>query len=381
MVSQNIVSPDDQSATFVELFFDIVFVFSVTQVVQLIHHDLMWETVGQGILVFWMVWWAWTQFTWALNAADTTNQLVEIGTLIATGVAFFMAAALPDAFHGRELEFAIPYVLVRVIGLGLYAWVASADASQAAAVRKFGAVSLSGLVAVLIGGLAGGTLQYVFWGLAIGLDIAAAVIGGRMEGWNIHPEHFGERHGLFVIIALGETLIIAAGGVAGVEWTTTLIGVAILAVGTSCGLWWSYFAHAKQKLDHALENCRGAVQSMMGRDVFSLAHFPMLFGVIAYAVAVEEAVLHPNDPLSVGGRLALAAGLVLFVGGMAGAIWRATSLILISRIAVIGVTGIAILGLAGVDPIVTLAIAFGGVVVIGVLEISAYRRTSKEVAA
>ena len=123
------------------------------------------EVVGQSILVFWLVWWAWTQFTWSLNAADTTHYLVEIGVLAATAVAFFMAVAVPGAFADRSLWFAVTYVLVRVLGLTLYEWVASEDASQQAAVRRFTLVSAGGLFVVLVGGYLGGTAQYVLWGL------------------------------------------------------------------------------------------------------------------------------------------------------------------------------------------------------------------------
>lgn len=368
MNAQSIASPENQKVTFVELFFDLVFVFSVTQVVGLLHHSLNWIGVGQAILVFWLVWWAWTQFTWALNAADTTHYLVELGTLAATAVAFFMAVDLPDAFHERGLWFAIPYVLVRVIGLAIYAWVASEDPSQRAAVQTFSLVSIGGLVAVMIGGFMGGTMQYWFWGLGILLDIIAALVGAQSEGWNLHPEHFGERHGLFVIIALGETLIVAAGGLTGVPWTGALITVAILVVAITCGFWWSYFAQTKVELDHALEASRGAAQSMMARDVFSLLHFPMLCGVIAYAVAVEEAVVHPAEPLPFEGRIALAAGLVLFVGGMAVAMWRATRHLLWSRLILVMVTAIIVVGVAGVPPLLTLAIAFAGIIIIVVME-------------
>lgn len=368
MSSQNIVSPEDQSATFIELFFDLVFVFSVTQVVSLLHDGLNWIVVGQALLVFWLVWWAWTQFTWALNAADTTHQLVELGTLLATGVAFFMAVALPNAFLGRALWFAMPYVLVRVIGLSLYAWVASADPSQRAAVRTFALVSIGGLAAVLVGGFVGGAAQVWFWGLAIILDVVAAAVGGRAEGWNLHPEHFGERHGLFVIIALGETLIVAAGGVTAAPWTGALIAVALLAVAITCGLWWSYFTRAKPELDHALELSHGAEQSTMARDVYSLIHFAMLCGVIAYAVAIGEAVAHSGEPLPLMGRIALAVGLALFVGGMAMAMWRATHRLLLPRLILTVATAIAVVAVAGVAPLITLAIAFAGIVAIAALE-------------
>jgi low temperature requirement protein LtrA len=279
-----------------------------------------------------------------------------------------MSVAVPDAFLGRALWFAITYVLVRVIGLILYAWVASEDPSQRVAVQRFATVSIGGLIAVLIGGFIGGTIQYWFWGTAILLDVIAAAIGGRAEGWNIHPDHFGERHSLFVIIALGETLIVAASGVTDASWTGDLLAVAVLAVAIICGLWWSYFPRAKPVLDEALASRQGAEQSMMARDVFSLIHFPMLCGVIAYAVAVEEALAHPGDPLPLAGRIALAVGLALFVGGMAVAIWRATRHLLLFRVVLIVGTAIAVAAVAGVAVLYTLAIAFVGIAIIIVAE-------------
>ena len=368
MAAQSIVSPEDQSATFIELFFDLVFVFSVTQVVSLLHHGLELLVVVEAVLVFWLVWWAWTQFTWALNAADTTHPLVEMGTLAATGVAFFMAVALPDAFHGSALIFGGAYVLVRAIGLGLYARVAAANADQQTAVRTFALLSLAGMVTVLIGAAAGGTLQLVFWGITIALDLVAAAISGQREGWNLHPEHFSERHGLFVIIALGETLIVAAGGVTGAEWTSDLVIVAILAVAITCGLWWSYFTRAKPALDHALETHKGVAQSLLARDAHTLVHFVMLCGVIAYAVAVEEVIAHPHDPLHLDGQLALGLGVLLFVGGMALALWRATRHLLLPRVLIALVTAVLVVVVSGVAPAFSLAIVLVGVVAIAIIE-------------
>ena len=368
MDTTTLVSPDDQNVTFVELFFDLVFVFSVTQVVALLHHGLNWATVGQAILVFWLVWWAWTQYSWALNAADTTHPIIELGTLLATAVAFFMAVALPGAFEERALWFAIPYVLVRVIGLVLYTGVTSQNPQQAAGVRRFAIVSIGGLVAVLIGGSVGGTLQYLFWGLAILLDIVAAAAAGQSEGWNIHPEHFGERYGLFVIIALGETLIVAAGSVAGASWTNILLMVAVLAVALTCGLWWSYFPRAKPILDHALKSGSEVRRSEIARDVFTLLHFPMILGIAFYAAAIGEAAVHPDIPLSLAARIGLAVGLILFVGGMAVAVWRATQRILVPRFVLIMVTAFVIVVLSDLMPFFTLAIAFVGVLLVALVE-------------
>lgn len=365
---RSIVSPEDQKVTFVELFFDLVFVFSITQIVGLLHVRLDWVMIGQAILVFWLVWWAWTQFTWTLNAADTTHPLVAFATLIATGVAFFMAVAVPGVFGDRAAWFAVPYVLIRLIGLTLHKRVGEeADPSQHAAVRNFALVSSGGLAAVLAGAFAGGEAQYWLWGLTIFLDMVAAAIGGQSEGWNLHPEHFGERHGLFMIIALGESLIVAAGGVSGGAWTVSLITVGVMAVAVTCAMWWSYFPRAKPVLDQALEESHGAQRSMLARDVYSLLHFPMLCGVIGVAVAVDEAVAHPTDTLGFEARLALAAGVALYLGSTASAMRRASGRWSTVRLVVATVAALAVLAVPG-PPLVSLMIAFAGIAMVAATE-------------
>ena len=373
----SIVSPQDQSVTFVELFFDVVFVFSITQVASLLHHQLDWTGLGQAVLVFWLVWWGWTQFTWALNAADTTHVAVELGTLLATGVAFFMAVAIPRSFSGDAIWFALPYVLVRLIGLGLYVRVAwAADRSQRAVVRTFAFMSVGGLAAVMAGAIVGGNALYWLWGLAILLDIIAAVVAGGAEGWNLHPDHFGERHGLFVIIALGESLIVAGGGLASVEIDLNVIAVGALTVATTCALWWSYFGSAKLQLDRALGSVSGADLSSMGRDVYSLLHYPMILGVIGVAVAIEEIVLRPAEPLDLANRLTLALGVALFTGGMSMCLWRATGSLPGMRLALAGLTAMAVVAAGGVLPVLSLTIAFGGVAILAALEHRAHLPTA-----
>ena len=362
------VSPDDQNVTFVELFFDLVFVFSVTQIVSLFHHHMDWGTVGRAVLVFWLVWWGWTQFTWALNAADTNHGGVRLWTLVATGIAFFMAVTIPDAFGERALGFAVFYVAVRSVGLWVYAWVACADPSQTAAVRRFTVASIFGLIAVLAGAWLGGTLQLVCWAAAIGLDVVAALIGGQEEGWNLHPDHFAERHGLFVIIALGEGLIVAASGLVGEDWDPNRLTVGILAVATTCALWWIHFHRAKPMLDHAFETTPPGRRSRMGRDVYSLFHFPILCGIVAIAVALEHALSHPSEPLPRSTAMALVLATVLYGGGMVMATLRATGRLLKTRL-ILGTAVVAFyLLVPDLSPAVGLGVLFVAAVLIGVAE-------------
>ena len=365
--SVSIVSPDDQRVTFVELFFDLVFVYGVTQVASLIHGHFDLKSAGSALLVFWLVWWAWTQFTWALNAANTDHHRVQGVTLLATAIAFLMGVGIPGALGASALWFAVPYVAVRVVGLLLYYWVAWSDPQQRQAVRVFGLLSLGGLVAVLAGAVAGGALLYWLWGLAIALDLLAAGIGAQREGWNLHPEHFVERHGLIVIIALGEALIVAAAGLAGAVKTAAAIATAVLAVAVTCGLWWTYFRGVRLTFEHALASREGHARSGMARDVFSVLHFPMLCGVIAMAAATEEALGHPNEALSLGGRIFLAAGATLFVCGTAAATWRATGKGRPWRWVLAPVTAVAVALLAAA-PWVAMALLLAMLVTVSILE-------------
>lgn len=368
MTTKSIVSPEDQKVTFVELFFDLVFVFVVTQVVGLFHEELSLITVGQAILVFWLVWWAWTQFTWTLNTADTTHSYIQLVVLVATGIAFFMAVALPRAFGDQSAWFGVTYVLVRLLGLTLSLWLTSTDPDQGNTIRVFAIFSIGGLTAVLIGALIGGTVQLWLWGLAIALDVGAAAAGGLAEGLNLLPEHFSERHGLFIIIALGESLIVAAAGVAGTLDSSEIQPIAILAVAITGALWWSYFPRTKPLLDQAVESGHGADQVRLARDVFSILHFPMVFGIIAYAVTLEEVVLHPHEPLSLAGRVALAFGILLFVGGMAVAVYRATHQILLPRAILVLVIAVAVMAFSGIGAAVTLGMALSGLIAMLLIE-------------
>jgi low temperature requirement protein LtrA len=249
----------------------------------------------------------------------------------------------------------------------VYDWVAWTDPAQRAAVRKFSAVSVAGLIAVLAGGFIGGTAQYALWGAAIVLDIVAAGIGGQAEGWNLHPEHFSERHGLFVIIALGESLIVAASGLTVESWPASLVMAAIAAVAVTGAMWWTYFASAKDRLEHALKSVRGNAQSSLARDAFSVIHFPMMCGVIGYAAVVEEILAHPAAPVELPGRVLLATSLVLFVGGLGLALRRAGLTATAARIwAPIGAG--AVIVAAPVSGWGSLAIMFGGILAVAISE-------------
>jgi len=324
-------APADQQVTFVELFFDLVFVFAITQVTKVVVEDLTWGGASEALLVFWMIWWAWTQFAWALNPADTTHGVVRVVTLLATAAGFLMAVNVPGAFAETGVWFAATYALVRVLGLGIYLLVASGAPSQLAAVRTFAVRSSLPIALALVGGFFESPVRGWIWLAAVILDVVAAGRSGNNEGWDVRPGHFAERHGLFVIIALGESLIVAGQSVLSTESSALLFGVALGAVTVTCLMWWLYFGWWQPGMEHQLTIATGSAQPRLARDAYSLMHFVLLAGVIAVAAGIEEMVLHPDEPLPTVVRLTLALGIVLYLGGTDLAWWRATGHILIAR--------------------------------------------------
>ncbi len=378
MTINPVATPEGQGVTWVELFFDLIFVFSVTQLVGLLHDGFTWMAVGQVALAFWFVWFAWGQFTWALNAANTRNNKVQRFTLGAGAVAFVMAVSIPDAFHDRALIFAITYVGVRLMGISIFLVASWHDSDQKQAVIRFASFSLPGLVLVLAGGVLGGDGQYWAWGAAVVIDLLAATLATDGGGFNIDREHFSERHGLFVIIALGESLIIAAAGLAGREWTAKLTLFALASLALTFGLWWSYFAGTKDKLDSLFESLSESAVANVARDSFSMFHYPMLLGIIGIGAVVEEGIVHPEEPLHTEARVALGVGIALFVVGMGLALKRAGGGWHLPRMAVTAIIAVVVVFVADVDAYVTILISLVGLIVIGTIEHIQYEGSSPE---
>lgn len=360
-------APTGQPVTFVELFFDLVFVFAVTQVTAFTVHHLDASGVAHALLLFWLIWWAWTQFTWSLSPADTEAPAVRIATLVATAVAFAMAASVPQAFEeGGGLWFAVPYVVIRVIGLGIQVAVDREEVDHDVSRARL-AISTVGLLLMLLGGALGPEVRPWIWLGVVVVDVLAAT-GAADAVWDIDCRHFCERHGLFVIIALGESLIVTGSVVAEQERTADLVLAAGLAVVVVSLLWWTYFGWLKEALEHHFAEVVPARVGVIARDAFSLGHFPLICGVIGVAVAVEEIALHPGEPQPGEVIAALVVGTGLFVGSSALSYWRLCGALLVPRLVVLAVTLALTVAVAGAHPAVPLAVVAAGLLVICVLE-------------
>ncbi len=365
--------------TFVELFFDLVFVFAVTQLTGLTAHDLTPDGILRSILLGWLIWWAWTQFTWTLNPADTTHPVVRIVTLAATAVALVMAASVTRAFAADALWFAVPYVLVRVLGLGLQVRVDMERVGGShAGVATWAGFSTIGLVLVLVGAMVDPALRPWVWLLAILADLLAAARAGRNTVWDLNPAHLSERHGLFVIIAIGESLIVAGSAVANDERSTALAAAAAAAILVASLLWWTYFGWLKDALEHRYAAAPPERMGPLARDAFSLAHFPLIGGIVGFAVAIEEIGAHPDEPAPAAVLASLGIGVALFVASSALSLRLCGGRLLVPRLAVLAVMLIALILVAPLQPVWPLVVVAAALLAIVVVEGSGQRLPSKD---
>ena len=169
----SIIATSDKSADFVELFFDLIFVFAIPKITNLTASHLDIKQMFQSIVIFWLIWWAWSQFTWTLNSANTSHSFIRLCTLLATALAFVMATATDRAFDIGVMWFALPYIVIKLLGLGLYLLVTREDKGQRTAVAVFAGFSLTGLAVVLAGAFADPQLRVLWWLAAIVLDMIA----------------------------------------------------------------------------------------------------------------------------------------------------------------------------------------------------------------
>ena len=317
-----------------ELFFDLVFVLGITQTVALIidGHDA--QSLWRAALVLAMLWWAWTQFTWTANSIDLTSTKTRIAFFIAMGAALIMAVAVPTAFGDGGVWLAIGYIVVRAIGVWLHL-TETTDPEMLASVRLFAAVSWVGPLVLLIGAFVDPPGRSWIWVAGGLLEVASAgIVGGK--AWHLQEGHFAERHGLIYIIALGEGIVavglIAAGIVAEDGLDGVLLATMLLAVAGVSALWWSYFDRLTHVVENGLRRAKDA-QGPVARDAYSLGHYPMIAGVVFFAAAAEEVVLHPGDPLGGFTRLLVALSFGLALLAQAAIVRRVGGPILTERIA------------------------------------------------
>ena len=348
---------EDRSASFVELFFDLVFVFGVTQVVALVHGHLDWPTLGKAAVVLNLMWWLWTQFTWMAGNADVAKLQPGVVLLAATAGTFIMGVSVQGAFADDGSTFGMAYFGVMVMA-AVFFYFRLASTNEMEGYWAYIPRVMVGNVLVLIGGFASEGIRPWVWLAAVVVSVASAAAAGRVE-YTIGAGHFAERHGLFVIIVLGEVLIATGLGVVGAERTGPFYVAGTAMLLTALALWWSYFDWLFRIGERALKAATGIVQGRLARDVYSIAHYPLVAGVVLFAIGTEELLAHPGDALDAASRWAFIGGLVIYLASQSVMVWRMHRHITVERWTAIGLLVVAGLALGDVSGAVLGALACG----------------------
>jgi low temperature requirement protein LtrA len=297
-----------------ELFFDLVFVLALTQSTALISDHPTWDGVAQGMLVLGVLWWSWTAYAWLTSVVDPEEGAVRIAIFAAMAAFLIVALCVPEAFGDLALTFAVAYAGVRFAQIALFLIASGDDPALRKSVTGL-AISTAIGVGLLVGAaFLDGVGQGALWALALLLDMAGPYFFGA-EGWKLVPEHFAERHGLIIIIALGES-IVAIGVAADVGLDAGVVAAAVLGIGLASAMWWVYFdvvaLVSARRLARAEE---GRERNELARDSYSYMHFVLVAGVILLAFGIKKVLGHVEDPLKVVPAFGLLGGLAVYLLG------------------------------------------------------------------
>jgi low temperature requirement protein LtrA len=298
-----------------ELFFDLVFVFTITQLTTVLVNEPTAKGLLQVVLMFGVIWWMYDGYAWLTNAVAPDRASRRAILLAGMAAYLVIGLSIPGAFDGSGPAFGVSYMAVVIVHTALFT--RSSSQSTLDAIVSLAPFNLSTGGLVLAGGIAGGTATYVLWGLAFLAEWVTPRFTG-VSDFEVGPAHFVERHGLVVIVAIGESVVAVGIGASGLPVGIELAAVAVLGLLLSACLWWAYFgAGDDARAEHALAAAPPARRSILALNAFGYAHLPILLGVIAAAAGVKKAIGHPGVHLHGGQGLELGAGVALFMLGTA----------------------------------------------------------------
>jgi low temperature requirement protein LtrA len=310
----------EQRVTPLELFFDLVFVFALTQVTRLLADDPTWEGLLRGLGVMAALWWAWSAYAWLTDEIDHDEGVNRLAMLVSMAAMLLVALATPRAFGDDALVFGAAYLVVRLMHLVLYI-VGTPDVHVRAAMVALSRTSVPAPVLLLAASFLDGAAQGAVWALALLIDYSGPYLFG-VRGLRISPGHFAERFGLIVIIALGESIVAIGVGAAGLELDAGLLIAAVLGIAVSASLWWAYFDVAAVLAEHRLREARGDAQPELARDAYAYLHLPLVTGIVLLALGIKKTVEHVDVPLDDVPAVALCGGVALYLAAHVAFGWR-----------------------------------------------------------
>jgi low temperature requirement protein LtrA len=318
------LEPDaEHQVTPLELFFDLVFVFAMTQVTTLLADDPTWGGVLRGMLVLSALWWAWAVYAWLTSTTDVDEGGVRLTMLASIGAMLVVALAVPGAFGDDPVVFGAAYLLVRVLHLVLSAIVARDDPDRRGALLRFAPTAILGPLLLVLAGFLEGDARIALWVVALAMDYLGPVVIGVGRGWRVAPEHFAERHGLIILIALGES-IIAIGVGAGLELTTGVIVGAALGIVVVSALWWLYFDVAAIFARRRLMQAEGLELHRLALHSYSYLHLPMIAGIVLFALGLKTTLGDVGETLETVPAVGLCGGAALYLVAHVAFLFRTT---------------------------------------------------------
>jgi len=311
----------EDRVTPLELFFDLVFVLALTQCTALMADHPDWEGLAKGMLVLGVMWWSWVGYAWLTSVVDPEEGAVRLAIFGAMAALLVVALCIPEAFDHLALLFACAYAVVRAGQLALFRVASRDDPALRRSVTGLAVGTAVGVGLLIAASLADGVTQGGLWALALLLDMLGPYLFGS-EGWKLVPGHFAERHGLIVIIALGESIVaIGVGAEVGVD--AGVVAAAVFGIVVAAALWWLYFdvvaLVAARRLEHAAP---GRERNEIARDSFSFLHLPMIAGIVLLALGFKKTLEHVDDALKIEIAVAMLGGLVAYLLAHVAFRWR-----------------------------------------------------------
>ena len=313
----------EHQVTPLELFFDLTFVFAITQVTILLADDPTWRGVFRGMLVLAALWWAWSVYAWLTSAIDVDEGGVRLVMLASMGAMFGVALAVPGAFGDDAVLFGVAYLLVRLLHLVLSATVVRDDPVRRGALLRFAPTAILGPCLLVLAGFLDGDARIAVWIVALAIDYLGPVVIGVGQGWRVAPEHFAERHGLIILIALGESLI-AIGLGAGIQLDAGALTAAALGIVVVAALWWLYFDVAAIFARRRLMQATGLELHRLALHSYSYLHLPMFAGIVLFALGLKTTLDHVGETLDVVPAVGLCGGAALYLVGLIAFLFRTT---------------------------------------------------------
>jgi low temperature requirement protein LtrA len=346
---------DSDRVSPLELFFDLVFVLALTQCTALMADEPTWTGLAKGLAVLGVLWWCWVGYTWLCSVVDPEEGTVRFALFTAMAGLLVVSLCVPDAFGDEALVFAIAYGLVRSMQIVLFFVASRDDPGLRHSVAGLLISTCIGVGLLTAAAFADGTLQGALWALALVLDVGGPLLIDS-SGWRMNPEHFAERHGLILIIALGESIVaIGVGAEAGV--TTGVAVAAVLGVAVAAAQWWLYFDVVALVAARRLQNAQqGRERNRIGRDSFSYLHFPMMAGIVLVALGMKKTLGHTDEALKVESATALLAGTSVYLLAHVAFRWRNVHTLNRQRLLVALLLPLLIIAAVQIPALLTLAI-------------------------